>query len=106
MNVLPQEADGEEHRGYGEAVGDRRRRTAEIPRGAAAPVVMMVAAAQPEWEGNPENPRGGSSPTDGGLTESTHMARLEPASQGVARLTDRENRGRRPDDTTDGRAGV
>ena len=51
---------------------------------------MMAAAALPEQG----NIGGGSSPTARGLTESTNMAGLKPAPQGVARPRDGEYLGR------------
>ena len=55
--------------------------------GTARPDVMVEAEARSEWE----NPWGGGvlSPMDGCPKDSTHMAGLEPAPQGVFRPIER-----------------
>ena len=89
------------HGGNREAAGGRRRGTAERTPGTIVPTAMVAAAAPLGWEGHPENPRGALNPTAFlSLTDSTQLAGLRIAPQGVACLTNKENWGRQSDNMT------
>ena len=82
----PYAADREERIvGEGNTRG-RKRAPVESPSGAAKLDAMVDAAAQMDLE----NPIGGLPPMAGNLTDSTHMAGTEPATQGVAWPTNGE----------------
>ena len=76
-------------RGDRAAVGGRQRGSAESTRSAVVPAAMVAAEVPFGQEGLPENPGDSSQRDFWGLTESTQLAGLEHAPQGVARLINR-----------------
>ena len=109
---------GRRQLGKGAAAGSRQSReqrrrgggrrpeggTAESTQGAVAPNFMVVVAAPPGLEWLPGNPRGSSIPMAFlGLMDSTQLAGLYPASQGVDCPTNGENWERQLDDMANGK---
>ena len=80
--TVPTQVDaGAVNRGVEGEAGGRQRGSEESPRGAAGTATMVEAGARTGQEENPEKPRGGSSPTAGGLAESTQLDGIKTTPQ-------------------------